>query len=85
MSNELPLTQEFLAALMGVRRSSVTLIAGELEKAGLISCRRGHVHLLQLEGLEDAACECYGTLKEHVQRLIGWSPGAVETPCLKAV
>jgi CRP-like cAMP-binding protein len=80
-SNDLPLTQEFLAALIGVRRASVTIIAGELEKAGLISCRRGLVQLLQLEALKDSACECYGTIREQTNRLIGWTPGPVEKRC----
>jgi CRP-like cAMP-binding protein len=73
-TDDLPVTQEFLAALIGVRRPSVTLIARELEKAGLIASRRGHVRLLDLTGLETNACECYGVIREHVLRLTGWTP-----------
>lgn len=81
-SDDLPLTQEFLAALLGVRRSSVTLIAGELEKAGLIGLRRGQIHLLRIDGLEDAACECYGTIRDQLSRLIGWTPARDARHCL---
>jgi CRP-like cAMP-binding protein len=80
-SDELPLTQEFLATLIGVRRASVTMIAGELERAGLISCRRGLVHLLRPEQLQDAACECYGAIKRQTSRLTGWAPPAAEMRC----
>jgi CRP-like cAMP-binding protein len=80
-SDELPLTQEFLATLIGVRRASVTMIAGELERAGLISCRRGLVHLLRVEQLQDAACECYGAIKEQTARLTGWAPTAAAMRC----
>jgi len=73
-ADDLPLTQEFLAALIGVRRASVTMIAGDLEKAGLIGNQRGHVRLLEIKGLEATACECYGVIREQTTRLIGWNP-----------
>lgn len=80
-SNELPLTHEFLAGMLGVRRTSVTLIAGELQKAGLISCRRGRVQLLDLEKISDSSCECYKAIRKQVQRLTGWAPEADQRRC----
>src|ERR1039458_4834097 len=58
-SNSVPLTQEFLAQMVGPRRSSVSVAAGMLEKAGLITHSRGDVKIIAREKLEDAACECY--------------------------
>jgi CRP-like cAMP-binding protein len=69
-SDKLTLTQEFLAQMLGVRRTSVTLVAGTLQKAGLISYRRGNIQLLDLEQLEQSACECYETVKSNYQRLL---------------
>ncbi len=63
-----PLTQEFLAHMLGTRRSSVTVAAGTLQKAGLITYARGHVNIVNRDGLEDAACECYRTLVETTSR-----------------
>jgi CRP-like cAMP-binding protein len=68
-STELKLTQEFLAQMLGVRRTSVTLVAGTLQQAGLLKHRRGHVHLLDVEGLKSSACECYETVREHYELL----------------
>jgi len=83
MSDILPVTQEFLAQMLGVQRSSVTLVARKLQEAGLIRYRRGHIHVLEVEGLEDSCCECYATINAHMRRLIGWSPGA-DHPSLRA-
>jgi CRP-like cAMP-binding protein len=71
-ADDLPVTQELLAALIGVRRAGVTLVAGELEKASLIASRRGHVRILDPIGLETEACECYLIIREHIHRLTGW-------------
>jgi CRP-like cAMP-binding protein len=60
---EIQLTQEFLAQMLGVRRTSVSLVANTLQQAGLIRYNRGHIRLLNLEGLEECSCECYKTLK----------------------
>ena len=68
--DNLPLTQEFLGQMLGVRRTSVSLVAGALQQAGLISYRRGHIQIENLEGLREAACECYGTVKMHYDRLL---------------
>ncbi len=57
--SELDLTQEFLSEMLGVRRQSVNVTAGQLQRAGLIAYRRGGVKILDREGLEAAACECY--------------------------
>jgi CRP-like cAMP-binding protein len=68
-SDEMNLTQEFLAQMLGVRRTSVSLVAGTLQKAGLIKYRRGHIKLLDVAELEQSACECYETVKGHYARL----------------
>jgi CRP-like cAMP-binding protein len=68
-STELKLTQEFLAQMLGVRRTSVTLVAGTLQQAGLVKHRRGTIHLLDVEGLKASACECYETVRKHYERL----------------
>jgi CRP-like cAMP-binding protein len=70
-SEEIPLTQEFLAEMLGVRRTTVTIWARMLQKAGFINYRRGHIRLIDLEGLRDSACECYETIKAQRKRLLG--------------
>jgi Mn-dependent DtxR family transcriptional regulator len=67
-SNDLSLTQEFLAQMLGVRRTSVSLVAGELQRAGLIKYRRGKIHLEDVEGIRDCACECYENVRLHYER-----------------
>lgn len=67
---EFPLTQEFLAQMLGVRRASVTEAAGALQDAGLISYSRGRVTILDRDGLENAACECYGIIRRELERLL---------------
>lgn len=66
----LPLTQEFLAQMLGVRRASVSTAAATLQDAGLIRYRRGNVEIMKLRGLRDASCECYRTVKGHYDRLL---------------
>ena len=70
-SDNWELTQEFLAQMLGVRRTSVSLVANTLQDAGLIRYRRGHIEITNLEGLQETACECYETVKAHSDRLIG--------------
>jgi hypothetical protein len=61
--NELTLTHEFLAEMLGSPRSEVTLAAGELRKAGLIEYERGEIRILDRNGLESMTCECYKVCK----------------------
>jgi CRP-like cAMP-binding protein len=63
-----PLTQEFLAHMLGTRRASVTVAAGILQKAGFITYNRGSVRIDDRSGLEDAACECYAAIREQSER-----------------
>jgi len=58
-SDEFPLTQEFVAMMLGASRPTVTVVAGTLQKAGLIKYRHGHVTIVDREDLEAASCECY--------------------------
>ncbi|TMJ02620.1 MAG: Crp/Fnr family transcriptional regulator [Alphaproteobacteria bacterium] len=69
-SDSMYLTQEFLAQMLGVRRSSVSVVAGTLQKAGFIKYRRGNIQLLDIEQIEAGACECYQTVKDHYERLL---------------
>lgn len=69
--DEFEVTHEFLSEMLGARRSGVTVIAGDLQRAGLISYTRGRVTILNRRGLEKAACECYGVVRGEFDRLIG--------------
>lgn len=69
-SNELTITQEMISNLLGVRREGVTASAGNLQRDGLISYRRGHISVLDRSGLESQACECYQVVKKEFQRLL---------------
>ena len=69
-SNELVMTQELVASMLGVRREGVTEAAGNLQRAGLIRYRRGHISVLERSGLETAACECYAVVKKELGRLL---------------
>jgi len=68
--DSLPLTQEFLAEMLGVRRTSVTAVALTLQQAGLIRYSRGNIQISNVEGLREAACECYEAVKSHYGRLV---------------
>ena len=70
-TDEFPLTQEFLAQMLGVRRPTVTAVAGTLQKAGLISCHRGRITILDRKGLEAASCKCYEVVAKELDRLLG--------------
>jgi CRP-like cAMP-binding protein len=72
-SEDIALTQEFLAQMLGVRRTSVSIVANTLQQAGFIKYRRGHIRVLSLDGLRESACECYETVRSLSDRLIGSS------------
>ncbi len=69
-SNELIMTQELVAGALGVRREGVTEAAGNLQRAGFIRYRRGHISVLERSGLESGTCECYGVVKKELGRLL---------------
>ena len=69
-SNELSMTQELIANMLGVRREGVTEAAGKLQAAGLINYRRGTITVLDRPGLEKQACECYQVVKTEFDRLL---------------
>jgi CRP-like cAMP-binding protein len=69
-ADEFHLTQEFLAQMLGVRRPSVTVAAGLLQKAGLIAYQRGRIRIVDRPGLEQGACECYDTVRQEFDRLL---------------
>jgi CRP-like cAMP-binding protein len=73
----LGLTQEFLAQMLGVRRTSVSLVANGLQDAGLIHYRRGRIEITNLDGLRKMSCECYATVRAHCDRLLGNGNGAL--------
>jgi CRP-like cAMP-binding protein len=69
-ANELAMTQERIAAMLGVRRVGITEAAGKLQADGLIDYRRGRITVLDREALEERACECYGIVKREYDRLL---------------
>jgi CRP-like cAMP-binding protein len=69
--DEFLLTHEFLSELLGVRRQTVSLIAGTLQRAGFLSYRRGILRVLDREGLQSACCECYQAMKHLYDRIMG--------------
>ena len=68
-SSKVPLTQSTLAQMLGVRRTTVTLVAGRLEAAGVIKCHRGYIQIISKEQLERCSCECYGHVRVYVAKL----------------
>ncbi|HEY3674515.1 MAG TPA: Crp/Fnr family transcriptional regulator [Candidatus Tumulicola sp.] len=69
-SDSFYLTQEFLAYMLGVRRSGVSIAAGSLAQAGFIRYRRGHIIIIDGPGLESASCECYRVVRDRTERLM---------------
>ena len=69
-ADEFPVTHEFLSAMLGVRRASVTLAAGALQRAGLVRYARGQMTILDRAGLERAACECYRVIRDRYALLL---------------
>jgi len=70
-SNSVPLTQELIAQMLGTRRSSVTVAAGTLQKAGLITYTRGDVKITNRQKLEEAACDCYQIMRRQIEEWQG--------------
>jgi CRP-like cAMP-binding protein len=70
-SEELPMTQEVISSMLGGRRESVTIAAGRLQAAGLIHYSRGHIRILDRNGLERHVCECYQVVQAESERLLG--------------
>src|SRR5205085_5463471 len=70
-SDELVMTQELIADMLGVRREGVTVAAGRLQDEGAISYIRGHIKILDRQKLEATACECYKVVKDEFDRLLG--------------
>jgi CRP-like cAMP-binding protein len=68
--DQIALTQEFLAQMLGVRRATVSIAAGMLQKAGLIRYNRGIIHVLDRPRLEAGSCECYGVVRSELERLL---------------
>ena len=69
-TNELIMTQELVANMLGVRREGITEAAGNLQRAGFINYRRGHISVLDRSGLETHVCECYAVVKKEMNRLL---------------
>jgi len=69
-SESLQLTQEFLAQMLGVQRSTVTVAAGNLQREGLIGYSRGRIHITDRAGLTARACECYSTVTASYDRIL---------------
>lgn len=80
-SNELTMTQELIASMLGVRREGITETAGNLQREGLISYRRGHITVLDRSGLESYTCECYDVVKREFHRLLG-TAGDAKRRCM---
>jgi CRP-like cAMP-binding protein len=75
-TDEFPLTQEFVAMMLGANRPTVTVVAGTLQKAGLITYHRGRVTILDREKLESASCECYRVATDLLQNVTSTRSGA---------
>jgi CRP-like cAMP-binding protein len=72
-ADELIMTQELIADMLGVRREGVTVAAGRLQDLGAISYVRGHIKIIDRQKLEDTVCECYAVVKDEFDRLLGFS------------
>lgn len=73
--DEIPLTQEFVANMLGVRRSGVTIAANSLQQSGMITYRRGKITLLDYDALQKTSCECHQIVRNEYIRLLGFRRG----------
>ncbi len=78
--DDLPMTQEFLSAMLGVRRAGISVVANALQAQGLIRQSRGRITVLDRAGLEGKACTCYGMIERNRARIMGTSPRAADAP-----
>jgi CRP-like cAMP-binding protein len=69
-SDDLTITQEYLAQMLGVRRTSLSVVANALQRSGYIRYKRGHVRVVDVDGLRKTACECYEVVKGHYDRML---------------
>lgn len=70
MGDDLYLTQEFLAGMLGVHRPTISLVAGSFQQVGVLQYNRGHMTILQRAALEEISCECYSIVQKHFERRI---------------
>jgi CRP-like cAMP-binding protein len=80
-NGKIPLTQSTIAQMLGVRRTTVTLVAGRLEREGVLTCRRGYMQIINRAELERRSCECYGRGKSYVELLFADLPDRGRTLC----
>jgi len=83
-TNDVVITHELVAGALGVRRESITEAAGNLQRAGIVRYRRGHIAVLKRQGLEAGACECYAVVKKELHRLLSDVRYRQETPAIAA-
>lgn len=83
-NNELTMTQELIANMLGVRREGVTEAAGKLQKLGIIEYHRGHITVLDRSKLERLCCECYAVVKKETDRLLPWTKAIKLDACVVA-
>jgi CRP-like cAMP-binding protein len=79
---ELSLTQELISVMLGVRRSTVSIAAAQLQRAGVIQYQHGRITIVDRVGLENAACECYEAVTSEYRRMLGVDPAVVEAASL---
>ncbi|MET3996687.1 MULTISPECIES: helix-turn-helix domain-containing protein [unclassified Bradyrhizobium] len=70
-SNDIPLTQEFFAQMLGVQRTTINLVERSLQNAGLIQVGRGRLSILDVNGLHAVACDCYDRIERRYEELLG--------------
>jgi CRP-like cAMP-binding protein len=74
------ITQEYLAQMLGVRRTSISIVAATLQRAGLVKYKRGHIHVTDVDGLREGACECYGRVNAHYEGMLKPPPPRLNGP-----